>query len=217
MNPHLDFMLSWPSDHPSLALATEHLADLRRSGLTNETIAHQRFLSVPPSMIGHLLGFDVRAIRSAMLIPFPDPAGAFMDHVRMKIFPPLTGRRGHTVKYLQPRGSGVRLFFPLVTLDAVIHSDRPLWLVEGEKKSLAVAQLGLPSVGFCGIDAWHRAGSHDLISDFSFLQLRGRVVELIPDGDVATNPNVRWGARRLADALRATGARPRLVKLPKSA
>lgn len=34
-------------------------------------------------MIGRLLGFDIAEIRSALLIPFPDPAGGFMDHVRM--------------------------------------------------------------------------------------------------------------------------------------
>jgi hypothetical protein len=100
VTPHLEFLLSPLYDRAPLA--SEHLADLRRSGLADTTIARQRFLSLPPVMVGRLLGFDVPAIRSAMLIPFPDPGGTFMDHVRMKVFPPLKGRRGRTIKYLQP-------------------------------------------------------------------------------------------------------------------
>jgi hypothetical protein len=65
VTPHLEFALSCLCERASVA--TEHLADVRRSGLTNKIIPHQRFLSVPPSMIGRLLGFDVRVIRSAML------------------------------------------------------------------------------------------------------------------------------------------------------
>ncbi len=157
------------------------------------------------------------AIRSALVFPFPDPSGGFMDHVRVKIFPPLTDRAGHTIKYLQPRRSSVRLYFPLLTLAEARVGHGPLWLIEGEKKALAVAQLGLPAVGFCGIHAWHAARSRALIADFRHLQLRDRLIELLPDGDVATNVNVRWGARCLADALRTAGARPRLVRLPETA
>lgn len=211
MTPELSFLLSplYGVD----PLAPEHLADLRRSGLTDETIARHKFRSVPPGMIGHLLGFDISAIRSAYLVPFADPRGGWMDHVRMKIFPSLTTRRG-TIKYLQPCGSGVRLFFPLSTLDDALGSDKPLWLVEAEKKSLAVAQLGLPSVGFCGVEGWHRSRSSDLLNDFGSVRLCGRVVELVPDGDVQTNRAVRRGVERLAAELARLGASPRLVVLP---
>ena len=95
MNPHLELLLSRPYDG---ALAPEHLADLRKSGLTDETIAAQLFRSAPPAMISKLLGFDLPAIRSAMLLPFRSPAGGFMDHARVKIFPSLTDADGHTIK-----------------------------------------------------------------------------------------------------------------------
>lgn len=211
MNLQLDFLLSAVYDgagfHP------EHLADLRRSGLTDATITRQKIRSVPPHMIDQLLGFDPRGVVSAYLIPFPNPLGGWLDHVRLKVFPTLTTERG-TVKYLQPRGSGVRLFFPLATLPAVLQGNASLWLVEGEKKSLATAQLDLASVGFCGIEGWHRAGARALLSDFDTIPLRGRLVELVPDGDVQTNPHVTRGVRRFADALQAREARVRLVRLP---
>lgn len=191
------------------SLAPEHLADLHKSGLTDEPIRLHRIRSIPPVMISQLLGFDIPAIRSAYLIPFPDPRGGCMDHVRMKVFPSFKEK-----KYLQPRGSGVRLFFPLLTLEKVLYGDAPLWAVEGEKKALAVAQLGLPAIGFCGVQGWHLAGSRELLPDFDYIRPRGRVIELVPDGDWRTNPNVRCGAERFAEALETRGARPRLVILP---
>jgi hypothetical protein len=50
MNPHLAFLLSsvydaTRLDHP------EHLADLRKSGLTDETIRAQKITDVPPHII----------------------------------------------------------------------------------------------------------------------------------------------------------------------
>ena len=96
------------------SLAPEHLLDLRKSGLADETIQRHKFMSVPPDLIRSLLGFDPLTIRSAMLLPFPDPAraGAFLDHVRLKVHPPFKNSNGDLVKNLQPKASGVRLSFP---------------------------------------------------------------------------------------------------------
>jgi hypothetical protein len=102
---HLAFLLS---DVFAGGLAAEHVADLQRSGLSDDTIRDHRFRSVPPDVIGRLLGFDLAAIRSALLIPFPDHQGGFMDHTRLKVFPALRDGQGRTIKYLEPRHSGVR-------------------------------------------------------------------------------------------------------------
>src|SRR5262245_11680357 len=112
----LDLLLSAVYDRAGLH--PEHLADLRRSGLTDETLRAQKIRSVPPDMIDPLLGFKIPSVRHAYLIPFADPRGGWMPHVRMKVFPTLKGPTG-TVKYLQPRGSGCRVFFPLATLPQV--------------------------------------------------------------------------------------------------
>ena len=55
MNPHFEMLLGRVYDG---ALAPEHLADLRKSGLTDETIAANLIRSVPPAMISQLLGFE---------------------------------------------------------------------------------------------------------------------------------------------------------------
>jgi hypothetical protein len=230
MNPNLGFLLSTVYDG---ALAPAHRDDLEESGLGKEMIQGQFLRSVPPQLIGPLLGYDIPAIRSALLFPFRSPAGGFMDYVRMKIFPTLVkvSREGttrwipaseqtpedlkhETVKYLQPKGSVPRLYFIAACLRDVVDGDEPLWLVEGEKKSLAVAQLGLPAVGFCGVEGWHRQGTTALLSDFDSLRLRNRIIELVPDGDYQTNPDVKRAIQRFGGALLARGARPRVVLLP---
>ena len=211
MNSALELLVSRPYDG---ALAPEHQADLDKSGLTDETIRAHFIRSVPPAMLRRLLGFDVAEIRSAMLFPFRSPAGGFMDHVRVKVFPALVDARGHTTKYLGPKGAPPRLYFCAPVLSAVLESDAPLWLVEGAKKALAVAQLGLPAVGFEGIEGWHARGTRELLPDFDAIPLRGRIVELLPDGDWQSNPAVERGVLRLGSALRLLGARPRIVVLP---
>jgi hypothetical protein len=165
-------------------------------------------------MIDQLLGFETPKVTSAYLIPFADPRGGWRDFVRMKIFPAIATERG-TIKYLQPRDSGVRPFFPLATLDAVLHSAEPVYVVEGEKKSLSVAQQGLPTIGLSGIEGWHVKDSRDLHPDFDDVGLHGRLVNLIPDADVKTNPAVHAAVHRLVDAVGARGAaEARLVRIP---
>jgi len=210
MKRYLDFVLSPIYDE---FLAPEHRDDLRKSGLATETIRLQKIRSVPPDMIDTLLGFPAPKVTSAYLMPFPDPRGGWLDHVRMKAFPAIV-TDGGTTKYLQPKRSGVRIYFPLATLDRVLHSADPLHVVEGEKKSLAVAQLGLPTIGICGIEGWHVAGSRQLHPDLDDVGIRGRVVNVIPDADARTNPAVNAAVRHLGDALSARGAIARLVLVP---
>lgn len=213
MNPHLDFLLSIAFD--DMTLHPEHRADLAKSGITEATRRLQKIRTIPPHMIDQLAGFRVPAVvTSAYCIPYPDPAGGFMPHVRMKVFPPITEGDGPTLKYLQPPRSGVRVFFPIATIPAVIGTDRPLWIIEGEKKALAVAQLGLPTIGIAGINGWNMRGLRQLHSDFERITLMGRVVELVPDSDWQTHPRVRAAVGALATALAGAGARPRVVVLP---
>jgi hypothetical protein len=210
MHPHLDSLLSRLYDE---LLHPEHLADLRRSGISDETFARQKIRTVPPSMIEPLLGFDAPQVRHAYLIPFPDPRGGWMNHVRMKVFPSVATGRG-TIKYLQPKRSGVRIFFPLATLNAVMHTTEPLYFVEGEKKALAVAQLGLPAVGMSGVEGWHVAGARDLHPDLDDVGQRGRLVRILPDGDVHTNPAIARAVYRLSAALERRGAVVQIALLP---
>jgi hypothetical protein len=211
MNPDLEFLLSRLYDD---SIAPEHREDLRKSGLTDETIKANYIRSIPPGMITPLLKFDVPAVRSALLFPFRSPGGGFMDHIRMKVFPPLADNNGHTIKYLQPRHTAARIYFVGACLARVLEGVEDLYVVEGEKKALAVAQDGLPAVGICGIEGWHAKGSREIHPDFAPIPLRGRTVKVIPDADYRTNPDVDRAVRRLGTALEQAGARPLLVRVP---
>lgn len=212
-NRHLEFLLSSVFDRSDLH--PEHLTDLRKSGLTDETIWAQKIRTVmPPSVFDQLLGFRVPGeIASMYVLPYFDLMGQLTDHVRVRVFPPMETPKG-TVKYLQPRGSRPRLFFPLASRQAVRHSEAPLWIVEGEKKSLAVAQTGRAVIGLAGIDGWHLAGTRELHPDFDDVGLRGRVVKVVPDADVRTNPRVHGAVQRLGLALTARGATVQVVRVP---
>jgi hypothetical protein len=229
VNAHLDFLLSAVYDGADLH--PEHLADLHKSGLSDATIARQRIRSVPPDMLKPLLGFDPVGVRSAYLIPFADLRGGWLDYLKLKVFGDAGEvrvlRGGHVEerherwrynrgarKYLVRRATSARLFLPLATMDRAVRGSGPLYVVEGEKKALAVSQLGLPAVGLESAWGWHGRGSRELLPDFDLIALQGRTVELVPDSDVLTNPMIEQSMRCLADALRRRGARARIVLLP---
>jgi len=211
VNPHLELLLSPVYDG---ALAPKHLADLRKSTLTDEMIREQFIRSVPPVMIPYLLGFDLSGIQSALLFPFRAPEGGFMDQVRMKIFPALTDSKGHSVRYLQPKRSPLRLYFVARCLRRVLEGDEPLWITEGEKKACCLAQLGFPAIGITGVQGWHGKGHTDLLPDFDAIPLVDRVVELLPDTDYQTNQDVALAINGLGIALGARGAKPFVRLLP---
>jgi hypothetical protein len=212
----LDFLLSSIYDETSLHPA--HAADLARSGITDETRRAQKIRTVcPPYVIDGLLDRDVPQVLHAYVIPFADPSGGWFNHIRLKVFPAFTAGDGSTVKYLGPKGDGPRVFFTMASLEAVCRSTAPAWIIEGAKKALAVSQLGLPAVGIEGIEGWHVRGSRELLPDFDLIPLRGRTVDVCPDGDWRSNPHVARGAERLALALEGRGARVRIVALPETA
>jgi len=211
-NPFLRHLLS-PVFLDSLAPA--HRVDLEKSGITETTRREQGFRSVPPSDFERLLGRSVSsAIISMMVVPFPDFDGGWMDHFQVKLFPALVDEQGHTTKYLQPTNSPPRLYLVRQALARVLDPTAPLHLVEGQKKACTAAQLGLAALGFSGIHGWHERGVRTLLPDFEAIPLRGRRVDLVPDGDVSTNPHVEGGAAAFAHALEARGAHVELVVLP---
>jgi Domain of unknown function (DUF3854) len=198
-------------------LHPHHLSDLRKSGLTDETIALQNIRTVPRHMMDQLLGFRPPTVEHAYLIPFFDVRRTLMPHIRMKVFPTIKTTTG-TIKYLQPRASGVRIYFPLATLQAVVAGTADLYVCEGEKKSAFLAQLGLATVGLAGIEGWHARGDRsNLHPDLNDVALGRRAVHLVPDGDWRTNPNVYRAVERMAEALERRGARVQIVDLRRTA
>ena len=89
----------------SAALAPDHLSDLRKSGLTDETIARCQFESVRPHDI------KVKGAESAYRLPYFDIAGKKNCLERMKLFPPVK-RKDSTQKYHQAADTSPALYLP---------------------------------------------------------------------------------------------------------
>jgi hypothetical protein len=184
-----------------MTLHADHLADLRKSGLTDETIRAAGIYTVTPGDIGKKLGGLGNNVVSALAFPYP----GFDCYERFKVWRE-DGKTGP--KYLQKTGTPNHLYL-LPTVD--LQGDSPLLLVEGEKKALALMQAGYQVVGLSGIWNWcekgqgyKRAKESRPIPDFGLVNWK-RPVTILFDSDAADNPNVRLAAWRLAREVAKRG------------
>lgn len=118
-------------------------------------------------------------------------------------------------KYIGPTGSGTsRLYIPPFLEPAKLTDPSLTFnIVEGEKKSLCLAQFLPRVVGFCGVTMLHdkphrdRTGEWKLLPDFEFLKIKGSCVRLIVDADFDSKPEVEKAMRRAAGMVLDAGAK----------
>jgi Domain of unknown function (DUF3854) len=176
-------------------LHSDHINDLRRSGLNDETIAQAGVYSLAPRFID---GFFQRApatVETALCFPYQ--GGKF---ARIKLFPQL-GK----MKYAQPIGTSARLYVPFPV------RDETLFIAEGEKKTLAGYQAGLNIVGIGGLWNWLSKGK--AIDDLRQIDW-DRDVVIIPDSDVFQRANLLRAVYAFGVELRAAGAAVTVAQLP---
>lgn len=225
-------------------LSPEHLAELRESGLTDETIKaaglktlNGRDEEIVRRVLGpHIDAKTVRKMGACLAFPYVDAAGkpmAFTDRagksrwfLRLKFAQPREDRKekGKKIKYESPAGTPCRAYFPPQTRPVLSDTSVPLIITEGEKKSLCADQHGLPCIGLGGVWAWqvkreedddgNKTGPRELIPDLAKIAWEKRTVTVVFDSDVTTNPNVSWARWHLAQALISHGADVRVVDLP---
>src|SRR5262245_40960930 len=131
-----------------MSLLPEHLDDLYRSGLTDNTIAQMNVLSVGPDELDRR--FKMGGVQSAIRFEYLRLNGQ-SPFYRLKFIPPLTKENGKAQKYWQPGETGCRLYVPEPIVDVFRDKEKPLIVTEGEKKSWAGVQAGLPVVAIGGI------------------------------------------------------------------
>jgi hypothetical protein len=204
-------------------LLPSHLADLRRSGLTDETICAAHLASVSDAeSISQILNWSRPAtcLGSCLLIPFHDRDGRRNGYARLKPDRPRTAKGdGKLVKYESPCGKPNRAYFPVAALAAVRTAGARLLLSEGEKKSLAATQAGFPCIGLTGVWSWqqkrkNKDGPRKLIKDLDGENWQGRQAVIAFDSDLADKPEVQWAEYYLADTLKAKGALVKAIHLP---
>ena len=175
-----------------------HLADLRGSGLSDDTIRAGNVYSLAPRFIEHFFsGRGVpREIESALCFPYQGRTFA-----RIKLFPPL-GK----MKYAQPPNTSARLYVPFSI------KDDTLYIAEGEKKTLAAYQHGLNTVGIGGVWNWISKGKP--IDDLTLIEWEDREAIIVPDSDVFERPDLLRAIYALGRELRNQGATVQIAQIP---
>jgi hypothetical protein len=209
---------------PSAApLLPQHLEDLRRSGLSDQTIAACQFRSfTDPKIIRRVLGWDAAKLNigPCLAIPFPSADGQFNGYARLKPDQPRTSPKdGAVVRYESPRGKRNHAYFPPGARAVLQDAAVPLIITEGEKKAAKADQEGLPTIGLVGVYGWQKKRENkeavrELIPDLEAVVWKGRTVYVAYDSDAATKRTVAFAEWHLAEVLTDKGATVRIVRLP---
>lgn len=172
----------------------ECVKDMMLSGLTPKTLAmagvtvHQ---PLTPASLKKELNMDKLAARiyeEHKLIMFPYPSGL----KRYKVIPQL-----EDIKYIQPKDTFPETYCLPIVEEVKAKPHKPIWIVEGEKKTLCLIQYGEHCIGIGGV--W-------LFPNLSGWHLKGRECYIGFDADLNTNPNVRAALYELAFKLYNEGA-----------
>lgn len=189
----------FPEDQLKVHFHPEHWDDLMKSGLEEDVIKTAGVYSLAPRFIEHFFkGTTPAEIETALCFPYQGKKFA-----RIKLFPSL-GKW----KYSQPPGTSARLYMPFPVADDL------LYVVEGEKKTLAAYQHGLNVVGIGGVWNWVSKGSP--IDDLAFIEWDNRDVIIIPDSDVFERPDLLRAIYALGRELRNQGGSVRVARIPHS-
>lgn len=196
-------------------LEPHHLADLRRSGLSDETIEKAGFYSASAEEVKEIVGWDPKT--PGLAFPYPgtekDDGKPF---IRVKPdTPPIIN--GKNAKYLSPKGVTNRLYIPPGVEHALKDINVPLIIVEGEKKALKGTQEGLNCIAVSGVWSWRGKGAEGKsqpVPDLDLIEWKGRKTEIVFDFDAPRNSDVVRAIRALAKELARRGAIVTAVTLP---
>ena len=200
---------------PAALLRPHHLEDLRRSGLSDETLAAAGIRSQSAGNVRTVL--RRKDVGASLEFPYP-PLEGRAQFSRFKPDTPPLDKDGKSAKYLTAKGAGNRLYVP-ANLPPEVLKDAgvPLGFTEGEKKALKATQEGFPCLGLAGVWCWKTKGPDGKsapLPELDDIAWKGRIVHLAFDSDVIGNLKVRRAEAALADELRRRGAVVQLVRLP---
>jgi hypothetical protein len=205
-----------PRDLADVPLTPEMREDLTvKSGLCAQTIKDNGICAVQParipSVLGSVFGYDIGRDKIEALLEFPYH-GLDVPHSRYKCFPSFKDKTGHENKYIQRKGSSPRLYIPH---GVEVHLQNPeitLYVVEGEKKTLALVQAGRVAVGIGGVWSWCQ--NKKPIPDLDLVAWQDRKTTLVFDSDIWTRSELMMPVYGLAAELKGRGAIVSIVRLP---
>jgi len=186
-----------------LKIFPEHLKDLYSSGLSDETIDEAGITSVDQKKLENKLKFKLPKNNKFTGIEFPYNN----EFSNFKIFPPAIFDE-KPLKYLQPKGSLCCIY----DFNSSDNGD-PIYITEGEKKTLKGYQEGLNIIGLSGIWNWKHKGDQKPIHEILDIPFLDRKIFLIPDSDWIQNKGVMLAIYRLGHQLKKLGAKPKIINL----
>ncbi len=207
-----------------LQLCKEHLAELKASGLSNDTIEAARiYTETDGSEICKILNHNNSTLvgnSKALIIPF-----GYDGYCRLKLSHPRLrkGSKDKVIKYESPYGSQQHPYFPPGTFDEITRHDlhdREIFIVEGEKKALKLWQefknndMNCFVIGLTGVYGWKEKKQEKLVEWLEHIHWTNRQIYLCFDNDVHWNRNVSDARRRLAKILRNHGANVKAIDIP---
>ena len=203
-------------------------------------LAEQQFLRRVSSQEGAaLMARRDSSNYAGIVFPYLHPGGRRVHGYRLRRdVPPIEhsaeGKPKEVQKYLAPAGQHNSLYFVHQTpVEHLTDIGVPVAITEGEKKTLAIANmltLDVLPVGISGVSNWRgktgkgvtstgaRTDIKGPISDLSMLTLEDRLVYVVFDADVSSNWIIRQERYKLARYLsQERKARVRFVEIPPAA
>jgi hypothetical protein len=207
-----------------VTLFPQHLAKLRGSTFTDETIAGEgdAWSSIDdPVEAQRILNWDkpAKSLGPCLKIRFRNIDGSLNCFARLRPDNPRIDRDGKPIKYEQPAETPSRAFFPAAAIKRLRTLFDPIALTEGELKAVAMTRAGIPTIGLTGLWNAFKKGSdesvdRELIDDLHQIDWFARVVLIVPDFDPRHNPSVSMAAAEIARVLSGLGAEPIIIDLP---
>lgn len=218
------------TDATPRALAPNHLEQLRKSGLTEETVALAGLYSEAQSKpIAALLGWGWRN-GGALVFPFRDYDSRKQITARVKPDVPRMRQKpsgaSKPIKYEQAPGTGAIPYFGPRNIHKQLLDDKTqiIYWTEGEKKTLLLDQLGLAAFGLTGCHNFNDAETYRKgdgltwskhLRKYAERYVKGRRHVIVYDSDAFDNENVMLAMQRLAGLLLQDGAESvRYVRIP---
>lgn len=221
-----------------ISLHSDHIADLRKSGLSDGMIKRMQIESKDRSEIEFIVdNLKVMQGDTGYTIPYFSREGVRTAecNVRLIIGIPILDKAGNptakSIKYLKPRHSASTLYWPPGVHD-LIASENYCIVTEGEKKAAKSVQEGIPCIAISGVWNWaeKKAREKDKVLGKSVSYLTRPLPELqtlaqecpiilLFDSDTDSNSQVNSALTLLRDALLFRGGKwvrkmsmPRILK-----
>jgi hypothetical protein len=184
----------------------DHLKDLEASTITYETAVAAGLYSLTAAELVNKFGIDLPTNTTGLGFPYNNNG-----KYRAKLFPPLKTKKGE-IRYLQPKGTPAWIYFPPGAKEVLNDTSVDLTCTEGEKKILAIMQLG--KKGFATGGLWNFLKDGKPIDDLNLINFFGRKITFVPDSDVWSRPDLLKAVYAFCYELERRGASVSIVQLP---